>query len=242
MNKMNAAISIAALVASAYCSNADTNSPQATLNVQEAKSTANKIPYKREIERGLTLQFDYINIPHGKVLSSKTFLAGNGLLIQGKPVAADPDEYMKFLSGIQKNGLIEIVKTSDNTNEHGYGEKVYDVKWTPKALGLRDEKNSDANWLRIPLGACKVQTIVKDVEYHNANFSKNDDFRFVEGTYKDEPTDFGKSQEAEGGAVFGVFKFRAVIKLNPFNQTYSYVSADMGKIDADGWQSQNIPE
>src|SRR5208283_3564764 len=230
MNKLNAVTSILVLVILTCCSKGDETN-QATMNVQEAKSAAKEIPYKSEIERGLTLQFDYMNIPHGKVLSQKAFLTGNGLLIQGKPVAVDPDEYMKFLSGIQKNGLIKIVKLSDNTDEHGYGVKVYDVEWTPKALGLRDEKNSDANWLRIQLGACKVQTIVKDVEYHNPNLSQTDDFRLVMGTYEDKPTDFGKSQEATGGAVFGVFKFRAVIKLNPFNQTYSYVTGDTGKID-----------
>ena len=137
---------------------------------------------------------------------------------------------MEFLFAAQKDGLITVEKFSDNNQER------YNVKWTPKALTLRDEKNSDIHWLRIPLGACKVQTIVKDIEYHNPNLSQTDDFRLVMGTYEDKPTDFGKSQAGE----YGVFKFRVVIKLNPFNQTYSYVTGDWGKIEADDWLTQNI--
>jgi len=227
------------------CSKRDGNTNQATMNVQEAKSAVKEVPYKSEIERGLTLQFDYVNIPHGIVEASKT-LTGNGLIFKGKSLMGDPDEYMKFLLAAQKDGLITIEKTSDNTDNGQFygdfaGQKYYNVAWTPKALGLRDEKNSDADWLRIPLGACKVKTIVKDIEYHNPNLSQTDDFRLVMGTYEDKPTDFGKSQGATGiVGEFGVFKFRVVIKLNPFNQTYSYVTGDWGKIDADDWQTKNI--
>lgn len=241
MNKLSAAASIIALVALASCSKkADTNSNQATMNVQEAKSAVKEVPYKSEIERGLTLQFDYMNIPHGEVEFSKT-LTGNGLRIEGKSAVDDLDKYMEFLLEAQKNGLITIEKTSDNTDNGQFygnflGQKDYNVAWTPKALDLRDKKNSDADWLRIPLGACKVQTIVKDIEYHNPNLSQTDDFRLVMGTYEDKPTDFGKSQAGE----YGVFKFRVVIKLNPFNQTYSYVTGDWGKIEADDWLTQNI--
>src|ERR1039458_4441388 len=106
------------------------------------------------------------------------------------------------------------------------------------ALGLRDEKHSDTNWLRIPLGVCKVRTIVKDVEYHRSGLPQSDDYRLVMGTYEVMPNAFGKGQ----GLPQSVFKFRALIKLNPFNQTYSYAAGDWGKVDADVWQTQNVPE
>jgi hypothetical protein len=243
MRNLNIIILIATFVSLVSCSKGDENTNQATMKVQESKSAAKEIPYKGEIEKGLTLQFDYMNIPHGTV---ETWRAANGdtVSFKGKPLSNDPDKYMEFLFAAQKNGLITIYdkETSDIVLIYKplYGQQVYNVEWTPKALGLRNEKNSDADWLRIPLGACKVQTIVKDIEYHNPYLSQTDDFRLVMGTFEDKPTDFGKSQGASN--VFGVLKFRVVIKLNPFNQTYSYVTGDFGKIDADDWQTHNITQ
>lgn len=238
MNKLKAVTSVLALVVLICCSNGDETN-QATMNVQAAKSAAKEIPYKSEIERGLTLQFDYMNIPQGIIDPHGYYAKGelaspvkSPLLLNGQVLTQDSDNYMKFLFSAQRDGLITMVKFTDNNQER------YNVKWTPKALTLRDGKNSDVHRLRIPLGACHVQTVVKDIEYHNPNLSQTDDFRLVMGTYEDKPTDFGKSQAGE----FGVFKFRVVIKLNPFNQTYSYVTGDWGKIDADGWLSQNITQ
>lgn len=235
MKKLNAVTSIMALVVLTSCSKKDagsTNSSQATMNVQEAKSDVKEIPYKSEIERGLTLQFDYMSIPQGTIETLVNLFGGKELLVNGT-TQPDPDAYMAFLFAIQTNGLIAIEKMQEDG-----GQKSYNVKWTPKALGLRDEKYSTANVLRIPLGACEVKTIVKDIEYHNPNLSQSDDFRLAVGTYELKPNDFGKSQ----GATDGVFKFRAVVKLNPFNQTYSYVSGDWGTIDADGWQTHNVSQ
>jgi len=238
MNKLNVVTSILALVILTSCSNGDETN-QATMNVQAAKSTAKEIPYKSEIERGLTLQLDYMNLPQGVIDPHGYYAKGelasavqSPLLFNGKVLTRDSDQYMEFLFAAQKDGLLTVEKFSDNNQDR------YNVKWTPKALTLRDEKYSDANWLRIQSGVCKVQTIVKDVEYHNLNLPQSDDFRLVMGTYEIKPNDFGKSQ----GDGDGIFKFRALIKLNPFNQTYSYVTGDWGKIDADGWQTKNVPE
>lgn len=258
MNKLNAVISIVALVVLTSCSKKDagaTNSSQATMNVQEAKSAVKEVPYKSEIERGLTLQFDYVSFPHGEI---KVELGENNgdsvrlkqfqILYNGKLITrytGETAQYINSLIEVQKTGVITIQNsagapaTSVYTNKNELMiEKAYKVEWTSKALGLRDEKYSTADVLCIQLGACKVRTVVKDIEYHNPNLSQSDDFRLVVGTYEIKPNDFGKSQ----GVVDNVFKFRAVIKLNPFNQTYSFVVGDYGKIDADDWQTQNVPQ
>lgn len=253
MNKLNAVISIVALVVLTSCSKKDagtTNSSQATMNVQEAKSVVKESPYKGEIERGLTLQFDYVNISHGKIETLKN-VRGNYVVINGTTInngdslQADVFEnFTKFLFALQKDGLVTIEQVPDKmpNDERSwkgiYEHNFYNVECTPKALGLRDEKYSDTNYLRIPLGVCKVQTIVKDVEYNMSGPAEGNNFRLVMGTYEVKPNDFGKSQ----GVVDYVFKFRAVIKLNPFNQTYSYVAGDYGKTDADDWQTQNVPQ
>jgi hypothetical protein len=246
MNKLNAVTSIMALVVLTSCSKKDagsTNSSQATMNVQEAKSEVKEIPYKSVIEKGLTLQFDYneypqgVIVPHGIPDGQLAWVGKPPLLFNGQVLTQDSDKYMGILFAAQKDGLITVEKISDN-KDNGNGQERYNVKWTPKALSLRDEKHSDANWLRIQCAVCKIQTVVKDIEYHNPNLSQSDDFRLVVGTHEIKVTDFGKSQ----GATDGIYKFRALIKLNPFNQTYSYVTGDWGKIDADNWQTQNISE
>ena len=147
------------------------------------------------------------------------------------------------LSVFEKAGLIAIEKKAEDQNMASthYGQAIWDVRWTPKAISLRDEKHSDTHWLGIQCGACKVQTIVKNIEYHASPLPQSDDYRLVVGTYELKTTNFTKSAEGIGGED-GVFKFRALIKLNPFNQTYSYVTGDFGKVDADGWQTENIPQ
>jgi hypothetical protein len=227
------------------CSKKDVGSAdsgQATMNVQQAKSAAKEIPYKSVIERGLTLQFDYLNVPQGEFAADKE-MAIDIAKLNGATLPVRSDAYADLLLSLEKQGLITIEKVQDITVE-AWGRHLRDfkIKPTPKTLALCDKRYSDTNYCRIASGICKVKTIVKDVEYHNPNLPQSDDFRLVMGTYEDTPTDFGKSQEAIGQANFGMFKFRAVVKLNPFNQTYEYVTGDIGKIDADSWQTQNIPK
>ena len=255
MNKMSAVISIAALVASASCSKADTNSTQATMDVKEAKSTAKEVPYKSAIEMGFTKQFNCVEIPHGEIKIEASDPGGSPYLNQAqihyndKQLTSYTEQTVQIVNiffAEQKSGLVTIhdshgapTTTSVYTNKNGELkiEKVYKLEWTPKAIELRDKKLSDADWIRIPVGKCKVETIVKDIEYHNPPLPQGDDFRLVLGTYELTPNDFGKGQ----GYTVGVFKFRALIKLNPFNQTYSVVVGDWGKVDADDWQTKNIP-
>jgi len=248
MNKLNAFTSILTLVVLTPCSKKDagsTNSSQATMNVQEAKSTAKDIPYKSEIEKGLTLQFELLKMPHGKIETYKANVAGNHLIINGETTAVDfdPDKYMEDLVGFQNIELITIRKTYDSTQDPLYNSsvehKTYDVEWTQKAIGLRDIEHSDTNWLRISLGVCKVQTIVKDTEYNYATGpAAGSNRRLVMGTYEVKFNDFARSN----GGTNAVFKFRAVIKSNPFNQTYSYVTGDRGSIDSDDWETQNVTQ
>jgi hypothetical protein len=256
MNKMSAAISIAALVVSASCSKADTNSTQATMDVKEAKSAAKEVPYKSEIERGFTKQFNCVEIPHGEIKIEPSDPGGSPYLNQAQihyndklltSFTEQTVQIVNILFDEQKLGLVTIhdshgapTTTSVYTNKNGelQIEKAYTLEWTPKAIQLRDKTFSDADWIGIPLGKCKVETIVKDIEYHNPLLPQSDDYRLVLGTYEFTPNDFGKSQ----GNTVGVFKFRALIKLNPFNQTYSFVDGDWGKVDADDWQTKNIPQ
>ena len=245
MKKLNLIISIMTLLVLASCSRKEagsTNSGQATMNVQQAKSAAKDIPYQVVIENGLTLHSDYLNVPRGEFTADKE-MAIDTAKLNGVTLPVSSDAFADSLSTLEKEGLIMLEKVDDTTvAAWGRHLRDYKIQPTPKTLSLCDKKYSDTNCCRIQLGVCKIKSIVKDVEYHNPDLSQTDDFRLVMGTYEDTPTDFGKSQEAIGQASFGAFKFRAIVKLNPFNQTYEYVTGDIGKIDADSWQTQNIPE
>ena len=56
------------LISLASCEKRPQGTPtQATMDLKEAKSAAKEIPYRAELERGLVLQFNYVNIPHGNL-------------------------------------------------------------------------------------------------------------------------------------------------------------------------------
>ena len=139
-------------------------------------------------------------------------------------------EYLQFLGSCKTEGLIELTeqKQSELAMAGNMGTRLFTSTWTPKAISMRDTANSDNDWLRIPLGSCKIKTIVKDIEYHHPNLPQSDDFRLIVGTYERTCNTFGKEQ----GVKDEVFKFRALIRANPFNQTYSYQTADWGALDA----------
>ena len=46
--------------------------------------------------------------------------------------------------------------------------------------------------------------------------------------------------KAAGKPVHKEYKFRALLKASPFQNTYTFVTWDWGYLDKDGWESSNI--
>ena len=237
--KLQTPLSVFAISALCAASNLFAASPAdiSTTDKNEARSAARAIPYKEVIETGLTKQFNYLGIPRGKVqvmsAMSSQFEAAD---LKNKRL---PIQFLKAMEAWKEAGLIEYteLKQSDLDLMGNMGTRIFTVTPTQKANDAGDPKESDSAWLQIPIGQCKVLSVVKDVEYHNPKLPQSDDFRLVVGTYERSFNDFAK---AGGAGTNEIFKFRALLKVNPFNQSYSFQGADWGKIELDKWETDRI--
>ena len=199
---------------------------------------ADDMPYKPELERGLELQFEYLSIPQGQIqIMSSLSSRAESANMRNKQF---PAPFLETLKMLETEGLVKLaeLKQSQLDMVGNMGARIFTVVCTPKALDMSDKAKSDDNFIQIPFGSCKVKTVVKDVEYHQPSLPQSDDFRLIVGTCEMTYNDFGKKMLAKDQLV----KFRAVLKVNPFNRTYHFETADLGGIDADDWPTNNIPQ
>jgi hypothetical protein len=229
-----------ALIAVCGCGKKSENATtQSTMDAGTAKSIAKEIPYKEELERGLAKQFNYLPIPRGDI----QIMSGLSSQMESANMKAKrfPDKYLEALQACEKEGLLKFTETPQSQLDQiaSMGTRKFTVTPTALAVNAADKKLSDHDWIYIPLGTCRVKTVVKDMEYRHPALAASDDFRLVVGTYERSYNDFAKRLgEASKPETF---KFRALAKVNPFNQTYSFQIADWGNIAEDAWQSANIP-
>lgn len=209
-----------------------------TTDKNEALSAAQAIPYKDVIEKGLTKQFNYVGIPRGEI----QIMSGLSSQFESPDMKRKrlPIQYFEAIKAWQEAGLLTYseIKQSELDLIGSTGTRKYIITPLQSAIDVSDPEESDADWLQIPLGQCTVLSVVKDVEYHNPELSQSDDYRLVVGTYRRSYNKFSKDSGAP--AEDTTLKFRALLKVNPFNQSYSYQYADWGEIDSDKWETENI--
>jgi hypothetical protein len=210
-----------------------------TTDKTEARSAARAIPYKDVIEAGLTEQFNVLTIPSGEI----QIMSAMSSQFESPDVKRKrlPNQFLEALKAWQEGGLVTFVEIKQSELEliGSTGTRKYTVTPTKKALDASDPKKSDSDWLQIPIGQCKVLSVVKDIEYRNPKLPQSDDYRLVVGTYERSYNEFAK---AGGAGSNEVFKFRALLKVNPFNQSYSFQGADWGKIEVDEWETQTLSQ
>jgi hypothetical protein len=217
------------------CGKNEKTEEQAPTDVSPAKSAAGEMSYRDQIELGLVKQFNYLVIPRGAI----------EILPHILNYQADPkqkrfdDAYLEFLRQWQNLGVLTLTKTADK-NYDLVGITVgqmFNVMPAPATTEAAD-KYSTPDWVGIPLARCRIRTVVKDIDYHDLRLPASDDFRLIVGTYEYSPTDFAKNHNFDETAH--IYKFRALVKVNPFNHTYSFQVADWGEIPEDDWKSSNI--
>lgn len=202
-------------------------------NAATAPPSANS-PYKEEVESGLAGEFNSLRIPLGiiEVLSPRW---GDGA---GQPwMKRFSNSYLTDLTALKDAGLVTFKETDQTDTLRLKGARQFEVTLTKKALDLCDPKKSDKEWACIPIGTCRIKTIVKDIEYPQPPSSDN--FRLIVGTYERTYSDLGIQLFGEREKVL-VLKFRAVLKYNPFNKTYSFQKADYGDPNKDEWTTKNV--
>jgi hypothetical protein len=198
-------------------------------------------PYLTVLEQGLTDNIDTDRIPRGEVqimseLSSK-MEEPNATQMRFQAV------YLQVLQKAERARLVTLSERPQNALESvgNMGARFFTVTPTDALLKLQDPKKSNDRWIAVPIGTMKVLEILKEEEYKFAERKPGDEFRLVLGRVCDTPT-----PQAKALASLGVttepqdLKFRAVLQLNPFAKTYTYIVADFGKPDESGWSSDFV--
>jgi len=196
--------------------------------------------YASVISEGLS-EMNYVSLPIGRVHISDNSEHGRYVrdlyLSRGEP--AITTDYLAQLEEVYaKLGLISCEKLPWD-NDKG---QFYKFAVTQRAKDLADPNRSNDKELKIRLGTRTVIQIIKDEPFKHPSLPKSDDYLLCVGAYRFEPTEIGKeSYKAMGHELFTKYKFRAVIKFNPFTNSYSFVTSDWGYLDKDNWESKNIP-
>lgn len=215
---------------------------------EQRQANANLAAYAPAISSGLSNKNKIFIFPGTTTILSELASATNSGDTMRRIFQAT---YLKQLQEYQKWGLItlEEQQQSQLSLVGGLGARHFIVRATPYAESIVEKIKATSSVnpsekidaIVISVGACAVTEIVKDVEYHNPKFSKADTYRLCVGRYTYKQTEFGKKHYAElGFTLKPEYKFRALIKLNPFNNSFSYVDSDWGYLDNDEWESNNV--
>jgi hypothetical protein len=116
------------------------------------------------------------------------------------------------------------------------GARTVTVTPTERAHKASDPKLSAKGWVQIRVGTCDVSQIVRSSPYQSPQLSQSEEYRLVLGTYHVVPTDFMKTVEKDPQPKD--YKFRALLKLNPFTKRYTYQTANWG--DPQNDESHNV--
>jgi hypothetical protein len=196
-------------------------------------------PYIPVLEDGLTKQFNYLSIPQGSVQIMSDLSSGvESADLKNKRF---PSSYLKWLTDAKRDGLLDEMTEQQQSQLNfiaGMGTRVFRVSASKTALAAADKALSNADYVQIPLGTCRVKSIIRDTPYQHAGLPQGEDFRLILGTYVREYNSFAKKYGSSGKEEF---KFRAVLKVNPFNHTYSFQGADWGNVSEDDWKTSNVP-
>lgn len=146
---------------------------------------------------------------------------------------------MEFVRGLQKIGIITISEYKLDTTQslELMGKKKIKVSLTDKAKQIVS-KTEDGYTIKV--GEIKVTKIVKKVE-HKISELPEDDYRIILGVYDFIPTAIGQEYYAAiGTKLFKQYRLRALLKLNPFTNKYTYVVSDFGYLDKDVWETDHV--
>ncbi len=205
-----------------------------------AKAGTDEDVLKSEIGRGLEEQFNLAQIPVGDV----EIMSGISSLVEGndwenRRFKSDFSDYLKNLESRQLVTLSEK-NQSDLGAMARMGARTVTVMPTDRAKKISDTKLSDDKLLTIRYSSCKVLRVIRIAPYQSVFLPQSEEYRLVLGIYRKTPNEnmrelVGTLTEPED------FKFRAILKLNPFTKRYAFVTADWGKPEEDGWKTQNVP-
>ena len=120
-----------------------------------------------------------------------------------------------------------------------FGAVTIDVRPGPQLRDAADKQRSGSGYLVVPVADCTIDQIISDSAYHSSALPTSEQYRLVLGTFRKQSRPIGLL--LGGNQQDTVLKFKALLKYDPFTKSLKFVTADIGTIGADGWQSSNVP-
>jgi hypothetical protein len=110
-----------------------------------------------------------------------------------------------------------------------------------KSLELGKDKDGRS---MIQAAKIKIIRIVRNTESKPIKaLTGSDDYRLVLGICEYYPTEFGLALAKPRGVAYRKqYKFRALLKYDPFQNKYRYDNADFGYIEEGKWLTNDVPE
>jgi hypothetical protein len=204
-----------------------------------AAARADEELLRSEIAGGLEGQFNTISLPIGDVEIM------SGLSSQMEKSSFErkrfKEDYLDFLQSMQKIGLATVAERSqsDLAGISRMGARTFTVLPTELSKQHRDEALSSDDSLVVGFASCEVLNIVRSSPYQSPGLPKSEEYRLILGTYRHSFMSWFLAINPQQDKT-AEFKFRAVLKFNPFTKRYSYQFADWGLPKEDGWQTNNV--
>lgn len=138
-------------------------------------------------------------------------------------------EKIGLLSITEKNGRCEI------------GRECYVINLTEKGKKVNVGADELGFYL-FRIGEVKISKIVKNTEYKpTLNLNSSEEFRLVLCVGDFFPTEVGKQfYSITGEQLHKQYKFKVLLKYDPFKEKYLYVKTDWGYLDKDGFKTNRI--
>jgi len=206
---------------------------------------------KAEICRGLEEDVNPLWIPSGniEIMSSVSSFreSGSTQWIDNYKTKKFNEKFLEHLKWCQAKGLVTIAERQFQSvweERLSGGSRFVTVIPTNLAkqesdpdLAAKIASKGYVDTLVIRTGSCEVLQIIRSTPYQAPRLSPSEEHRLVLGTYRTRPSDFYRSVNPEPD---GQYKFRAVLRHNPFTKRYSLTHIDVGYIEKDGWWTNNV--
>ena len=156
-----------------------------------------------------------------------------------------------FLRKAEAAGLVKIREVPQGSLDLFFNQtqglgRPFQVVSTDKLAGialnpnLGGEPGSNPNYTEeVRISEAKIDKVISDEAYQGPLATPGEKYRLILGTVKSTPT--------PAAAVVGpnlstpsVARFRCVVKYSEFKKAWSVIALDMGSIDVEQWNTNNV--
>ena len=193
---------------------------------------------KDTIAAGISEQLNTILIPDGPI----QIVYGLSAQIEGSSFRTRrfSTQYLESLRRWEQKGLLSIRPVNQSTLET-IGQMGAQTVVVVPAETLRkaaDSARSKNGYLAISAGSVRIEEIVRDTAYSSPQLSSSEQYRLVLGTYRLTPSPITVFDSTD---VVKSYRFKALLKLDPFAKRYSFVAVDWGAIGTSEWETHRVP-